>query len=104
MLRPIDMTMTIKHSVDANRAGAGDAHASRPEVAAQMFADRLEKQAKMQETTVNQTENSEKKDVNRDRSGNGGGYDPKRKKKKTSAAVTPDKSKPTGESMYDIRI
>jgi len=104
MLRPIDMTLTIQHAADANRAGRGDANAARPEVASQMFADRMEKQLKMQEKQVNQANESEKQDVNPDRNGHGGGYQSNRKPRQKKASSTGVKSKPTGESMYDIRI
>ncbi|MCL2840399.1 MAG: hypothetical protein FWE05_06460 [Defluviitaleaceae bacterium] len=104
MLRPIDMTLTIQHAADAHRAGAGDANAARPEVASQMFADRLEKQAKMQEKQVNQKDEASKGDINPDRNGHGGGYNPNRKPRKRKPSITADQAKPTGESMYDIMI
>ncbi|MCL2216057.1 MAG: hypothetical protein FWB91_03445 [Defluviitaleaceae bacterium] len=104
MLRPIDMTLTIQHAADAHRAGSGDANAARPEVAGQMFADRLEKQAKLLEKQVNQTDQSEKKDVNPERQGHGGGYQPNRKPKQKKASAPANQNKPIGESMYDIRV
>lgn len=103
MLRPIDMTMTIQGAAEAQRAGAQGQAAARPEVASQMFADRLEKQVKMQEQQVAQANQSEKSDVNPDREGQGGGYQSKRKAKKTEEKPKA-KSKFAGESMYDIRV
>jgi hypothetical protein len=102
MLRPIDVTLTIQHAADAHRAST-DGQA-RPEVASQMFADRLEKQTKMQEQQVMQASQSEKNEVQPDRQGHGGGYQPNRKGQKKPADKAKPQSKPTGESLYDIRI
>jgi hypothetical protein len=105
MLRPIDMTLTIQGSAEAHRAGAQGAQAARPEVASQMFADRLEKQVKMQEQQVIQSNQSEKSDVQPDRQGHGGGYQPNRKNKRAEkAAAEKAKKKLTSESLYDIKI
>ena len=103
MLRPIDMTLTIQNSSEAVRAGAVGLHSERPEVAGQMFADRLEKQVRMQEQQVNKTPESEKNDVNPDREGHSGGYQPNRKptRKKPDKPKIP---KPSGESLYDIKV
>ena len=100
MLRPIDMTMTIQGASEAHRTGAQTA---RPEAMNQMFADSLEKKVKMQEQQVIQSNQSEKSEVQPDREGHGGGYNPKRK----PAQKKPEpqkKSKPSGESLYDIMI
>ena len=105
MLRPIDMTLTIQHAADAHRAGTSDSGAARPEVASQMFADRLEKQARLQEQQVQNANQSEQTDVNPDRQGHGKGYQPNRKKPKR-----PEKKKYAGdkelirESMFDMRV
>ena len=106
MLRPIDMTLTIQHAADAHRAGTSDSGSARPEVASQMFADRLEKQARLQEQQVQNTNAAEKNDVNPDRQGHGKGYQPNRKKN----AKRPEKGKFAGdrdtirESMFDIKV
>jgi hypothetical protein len=105
MIRPIDISLNIQHAADAVRAGTAESQ-SRPEVAAQQYADRLEKQARLQEQQVHRKEASEKGNVNPDRKGHGGGYEPKRKpavKKGTDKGKAP-LGKPTGESMLDIRI
>jgi len=105
MLRPIDMTITIQNAAEAQRAGAQDSQAARPEVASQMFADRLEKQAKLQEQQVAKTNEAEKNEVQPDREGQGGGYNPRRKPaKKKSGLSEKSKARPVGESLYDIRI
>jgi len=72
MLRPIDLTITIQNSADAQRANAGN-NQGRPEIAAQQFTDRMEKQTKLQEQQVIKSNESEKNDVNPDRKGHGGG-------------------------------
>lgn len=102
MLRPIDMTLTIQGSAEAVRAGA---QAARPEVAAAMFADRLEKQVRMQEQQVTQVSQADKNDINPDKEGHGGGYQPQRKtSQKKSEKPKAGGNKPTGESLYDIRV
>ena len=103
MLRPIDVTMTIQGSAEAHRAGQQGALAGRPEVASQMFADRLEKQTKLQQSQVIETNQTEKQDVNPDRQGHGGGYNPQRKNAKKTEKPKPKHLK-TGESLYDIKI
>jgi hypothetical protein len=105
MLRPIDMTLTIQGAADAQRAGAQGAQAARPEVASQMFADRLEKQVQQQQQQVMQSNVAEKADVQPDRQGHGGGYQPNRKPAQKKAEPAKAKtSKPMGESLYDIKI
>ena len=104
MLRGIDMTLTIKGAAEAVRAGGQAALAGRPEVAGQMFADRLEKQTRMQEKQVVQAPEAEKPDVNPDRKGHGGGYQPNRETRKKTEAKPAAKSKYVTESMYDIKI
>ncbi|MCL2225585.1 MAG: hypothetical protein FWB96_11525 [Defluviitaleaceae bacterium] len=104
MLRPIDMTLTIQNSAEAHRAGAAGTEALRPEVASQMFADRLEKQARMQEQTVNKSAESEKGDVNPDRDGSGKGYNSNRKSSKKPGEKPKAKKLKLTESLYDIKI
>ncbi|MDR0272531.1 MAG: hypothetical protein LBI27_04355 [Clostridiales bacterium] len=98
MLRPIDMTLSIQNSADSRAQGA---QAARPEVANQMFADRLEKQVKLQEQQVNQSEKSE---VNPDRQGHGGGYQPNRKPAQKKTEATKKSKGVIKESLYDIRV
>ncbi|MCL1844019.1 MAG: hypothetical protein FWF79_09415 [Defluviitaleaceae bacterium] len=105
MLRPIDMTLSIQHAADAARAGQQGALAARPEVASRMFADRLEKQAEQQTQQAVEVTQAEKHDVNPDRKGQGGGYNQSRKRaSKPEKEKTGNKLKPTGESLYDIKI
>ena len=106
MLRPIDMTLTIQHAADAHRAGTSDSGAARPEVASQMFADRLEKQARLQQQQVQNTNQSEHNALDPEREGRGGAYQQNRKRK----SKKPEKGKFVGdkenirESMFDMRI
>ena len=106
MLRPVDMTLSIQGTTELHRAGTQGANAARPEVANQMFADRLEKQTRLQESQVVKSNESEKSDVQPDRQGHGGGYQPNRSKKKPEEAKKekPKKVPGTGESLYDIKI
>ena len=105
MLRPIDVTLTIQHAADAHRAGAGDTHAGRPEVAQQMFAERLEKQIREQEKQAREVNQAEKNEVTPDRKGDGSGYQPNRKKQERKLLTKPEKHQSlNSESMYDIRV
>ena len=101
MLRPIDMAITVQHAADAARAGTNQAQ-GRPEVAQQQFTDRLEKQVKMQEKQVQSTNESENSNVNPDRQGHGGGYQPNKKKGQKKQETT--RRNLPKESMYDIRV
>lgn len=104
MLRPIDMTLTIQGAAEVQRAGAQGAQSARPEVASQMFADRLEKQVKQQQEQVVQSNQTEKTDLQPDRKGHGSGYQPRRKERKPEKAKQGKTVKPIGESLYDIKI
>jgi hypothetical protein len=103
MLRPIDLTMTIQHAADAQRVNTNTQ--GRPEVAAQQVADRMEKQSKLDSSQVIKSNESEKSDVNPDREGFGGGYQPRKKKpqgkKSTDGKV---KASNVSESLYDFKI
>jgi len=98
------MTLTIQGAAEAHRAGAQGAQAARPEVASQMFADRLEKQTRLQEQQVTQAAEAEKGGVNPDRQGHGGGYQPKKKPMQKKAEPSKPAAKAPGESLYDIKI
>ena len=105
MLRPIDVTLTIQHASEAIRAGAGDTHSGRPEVAQQMFAERLEKQIREQEKQAREVNQAEKNEVTPDRKGDGSGYQRNRKKPEKKPLTKPDKHQSlSSESMYDIRV
>lgn len=99
MLRPIDMAITVQHAADAARAGATQ---SRPEVAQQQFTERLDKQLKMQEQQVQQTNEADKNAVNADAKGHGGGYQPKKKQGQKKEAAKTETKRHQGESLYDI--
>lgn len=104
MLRPVDMTLSLQATTDTTRAGTQGINAARTEVANQMFADRLEKQAKLEESQVVKSNESEKSDVNPDRQGHGGGYQSNRKNQKKTEEPKKAKPKFNSESLYDIRI
>jgi len=104
MLRPIDLTMTIQHAADAQRVNTNTQ--GRPEVTAQQFADRMEKQNKLENSQVIKSNESEKSDVNPDREGFGGGYQPRKRKPQTQDKKTDSKAKNSNvaESLYDFKI
>ena len=105
MLRPIDVTLTIQHAAEAVRAGSGDAHSGRPEVAQQIFADKLEKEIREQEKQAREVNQTEKNEVTPDRKGDGSGYQKNRKRPEKKSLTKPEKHQNmSGESMYDIRI
>ena len=106
MLRPIDMTLTIKGSAEAHRAGVLGSDASRPEVLQRAFAERMEKQVRLQEQQTEKAVEPEKADVNKDRDGSGTGYQPRRRapQKKSSDKDKPRSSTQIKESLYDIKV
>ena len=105
MLRPIDVTLTIKHAAEAVRGGSGDTHSGRPEVAQQMFADKLEKELREQEKQAREVTQAEKNEVTPDRKGDGSGYQRNRKRPDKKSLTKPEKHQGLGsESMYDIKV
>jgi len=104
MLRPIDVALTIQHAGDAHRAGLQGSLAGRPEVTAQMYADRLEKQLRQQEQSVAKTPETENVDVNPDGKGHGGGYNPKHKRTKAEEEKAKKKAQDSGESLFDMKV
>jgi len=98
------MSLSIQATTDTTRAGTQGTNAARPEVASQMFAERMEKQAKLQESQVVKGNESEKSDVQPDRQGYGGGYHPNRRNKKKQEEAKKAKQKSVSESLYDIKI
>jgi len=107
MIRPIDLNLNIQHAADAARVGTNQ-NQGRPEVAAQQFADRLEKQTKEQNEQVQRQEPTDKANVNPDDKGHGGYAQKKKpaKKKTEEKKKAPARAimRTTGESMFDIRI
>jgi len=104
MIRPLDIGITIQHAADAQRAAPNSL--GRPEVAQQQFADQIDKQVQRQQQQVIKGEQTEKGDVNPDRKGDGSGYQRRKppNKKSKLAMEAAKNAKPSGESMYDIRI
>ena len=97
MLRPIDLALNIGHAQEM-RQGA-ESQNSRPELAMQQFADRLEKQIKAQQEQVQRQDATQKPTVSKDREGHGRGYKPKQRKKEE-----PKKKAVLKESMFDILV
>jgi len=104
MVRPVDINLNIQHAPEMSRMATTDNHA-RPELAAQHYAERLEKQARQQQEQVQRNEASDKNNINPDRKGHGGGYNPKKKtvQKKEEEKKKPPQRRP-GDSLVDIRI
>ena len=104
MIRPIDLSINIQHAADAARVGTNQ-NQGRPEVAAQQFADRLEKQTRQQQEQVQRQEPTDRANVNPDGKGHGGYANQKKPMKKKPENKKPaEKMRTTGESMFDIRV
>ena len=107
MLRPIDVTLTIQHAPDAQRANPNNSQSARPEVMQKMFAEKLEEELRQQEKQAREVDRSEKNEVHRDRKGDGTGYQGNRRRpqKKAPANANPGRLNDLGrESMYDIKV
>jgi hypothetical protein len=104
MVRPIDINLNIQHAPDMARMGATE-NQGRPEIAAQQYADRLERQARQQQEQVQRNDAADRSNVNPDRKGRGDGYSPKRKpvQKKNEEKKNPPK-RMAGDNLIDIRI
>jgi len=104
MVRPVDISLNIQHAADMARL-AGNNQQVRTDLAAQQFAERLEKQTRQQQEQVIRQEEAQKTDVNPDGKGHSG-YAAKKKapaKKKPGAKSAP-MARTSGESMFDIRV
>ena len=99
MLRPIDLALNIGHAQEM-RQGA-ESQNTRPELAMQQFADRLEKQVRESKEQVQRQDATQKNNINKDREGHGKGYKPKPKQKKHEAKKSNAVLK---ESMFDILV
>ena len=78
-IRPIDMSITVQRVTELNRSNTGEN--ARPDTQHQMFADRLNREAHLQQQTVHQTGKGENNNVNPDEKG-GSKYSGKKNKKK----------------------
>ena len=107
MLRPIDVTLTIQHAADAQRANANNSQSARPEVMQKMFAEKLDEELRQKEKQAREVDGAEKNEIHRDRKGDGTGYTGNRKrpqKKPPTESKTGAKKDFTSESMYDIKV
>ena len=103
-LRPIDMTITIQNASEANRVQQSNDN-TRPEIAQQQFADRLNKEVQLSDQQVAQTPKSEHARVDRDGRGNTGGKDSGQKKKPADKKTgKPPAARSSGGSMFDISV
>jgi len=101
------MSITIQHAADAGRFARGNEIASKPEIAHQMFTDRMEKELRQQGEQVNKANEAEQNQLNPERQGHGGGYQRKGKNKKNEK----DEKKPPpktisrfSEGLLDVKI
>ena len=104
MIRPVDINLNIQHAPDMARLALTEQQ-TRPELAAQQFADRLEKQARQQQEQIQKQEATDKANVNPDQKGQNK-YNPKRKpvKKKPEEKKKTPPRRTEGESMFNILV
>jgi hypothetical protein len=106
MIRPIDINLNIQHAAEVVRVGTAESQ-GRPEIAAQHYADRLEKQARQQQEQVQRKDAADKNSVNPDGKGYGG-FNQKRKPGPVKNRDGDKNKKPQpgaeGESRYNILI
>jgi len=106
MIRAVEINMNIQNTPEMARM-LNNANQARPDITAQQFTDRLDKQTKLQQEQVQKTEEATKNDVNPDRRGDGGGYQGNKKKppaKKTLAKPAKPANRGDGESMFNILV
>jgi hypothetical protein len=99
------MTLNIQHASDVARVQSNAENVNaRPEVAQQMFADRLEKEVRQNEQQVVQSNKSEKNEVNPEGRGHGGGH--KSKRKATQKKDEPKKAtaRAGSGSLFDVSV
>ena len=101
-IRAIDLAMPVQRATEMNSNMRGE---QRPEVQAQQFAERLNKEANRQEQQVQQTPRGEEASIQKDGRGNSGGYAGNKGKKKKKDAQTATKAKgKANDSMLDLSI
>ena len=100
-LRPIDMTITVQHASEVSRPHTGDQ--TRPEIAQQQFADKLNRETQLQDQQVLQTNKAEEAKVDPDGRGSGGGHRGSGKKKDDKKKSQKPVST-TGGGMFDVSI
>ena len=99
MLRPIDLALNIGNAQEMRRGA--ESQNTRPELAMQQFADRLEKQVRESQEQVQRQDAPQKGTINKDKEGSGKGHKPKPKQKKEEVK----KGKPVlKESMFDVFV
>ena len=99
-VRPVDIQISVQRTAEAPRANQQDG--ARPEMAQQVFAEQLEKQARHQSQFVQESNKPEQQSVNKDGRGPGGegGSQGGKERKKEKETMAPAQS----DSMFDISI
>lgn len=100
-LRPIDVTITLQRAPEATRTQTGEN--TRPEVAQQQFADRMEREVQHQDRVVIQTNKTEDNRVDRDGKRGGSGENARKKKQQQKDKPASARSG-SGDSMFDMSV
>jgi hypothetical protein len=102
-VRPLDVALTIQRTPEINRTQTGEQ--MRPEVAQQLFAERLNKEVELQDRHVMQTYKTDENRVDKDGRQGGGAYAQKDKKDKNKKDEKSSGAKSGGNGgMFDITI
>jgi hypothetical protein len=99
-LRPIDMTMSIKSAPELNRTQSHEN--AKPVIDQHQFADRFQRDVRLSDQQVTQTNKTDSNKVDRDGRGPGGGARQRKKKNEKNNAAAP-KPKQNG-SMLDVSV
>ena len=99
-IRPVDLQIMVQKAGETTRINQQDA--SRQEVAQQMFAEQLEKQARHQTQFVQDTNKSEQDNIDKD--GQGPGREYKGRKGKDSKKEQEAELQAKSDSMFDVSI
>ena len=103
MIRPVDINLNIQHAPDMARLALTEQQ-TRPELAAQQFADRLEKQARQQQEQIQKQDATDKANVNPDQKGQNAYAKRKPVKKKAEEKKKTPPRRTEGESMFNILV
>jgi len=100
-IRAVDLAMPVQRSAEMTQNQRGE---SRPEMQAQQFAARFNKEAMRAEQTVQQLPQSEGAQIQKDGRGNSGGQDSRSKKKGSKKEKASASTKRASDSMFDISV
>jgi hypothetical protein len=100
-IRAVDMALPVQRGTELNQNMRGE---HRPEVQAQQFAERINKEANRQEQQVQQTPRGEEASIQKDGRGNSGGYQGNRGKKKKQDGQAVSQPKKASDSLFDLSV